>query len=305
MSRHGLRIAFFGASLVSAWGNGAATYYRGLIRALHARGHRTTFYEPGLPERQRYRDLDAAPGWARVRVYPAVGTEGLERCLEEARGADVVVKASGVGVFDALLEERVLELRSGGTQVVYWDVDAPVTLERLLKDPEDPLRARRPRIDRVFTRGGGDSVVFAYRDLGARECVPVHAAVDADVHRPVAADPRFDCDLAFLDERLPDLERRVESFFIRAADLLPDRSFLLGGEGWGGWPRPANVRYVGPVALREHDVLWGSARTVLDVRRALATRPRRGSSRRRGRGRACSRTCGRDSSSSWNRGASA
>ncbi|QRK09372.1 glycosyltransferase [Archangium violaceum] len=267
MSSHGLRIAFFGASLVSAWWNGAAMYYRGLLRALHARGHRITFYEPALPERQRHRDLPVAPDFATVVMYSAEGTQGLERCLEDARSADVVVKASGVGIFDEWLNARVLELKSGTTQVVYWDLDAPVTLERMAANPEDPFLALVPGYDRVFTQGGGDAVVLAYRDFGARECIPVYSAVDPDAHHPVGPEPRFDCDLVFMDDRLPDLERRVESYFMRAADLLPDKRFLLGGDGWGARSRPANMGYLGPVPLREHNAVRVSARSVLDVSR--------------------------------------
>src|SRR5437763_13615355 len=99
----GMNISFFGSSLVSAYWNGAATYYRGLIRALHERGHRVTFYEPDAFDRQQHRDLDDPP-WARVVVYPARRDDDALAALERARGADVVVKASGVGVFDALLE---------------------------------------------------------------------------------------------------------------------------------------------------------------------------------------------------------
>ena len=97
-----LHIAFFGSSLVSAYWNGAATYYRGIVHALHRRGHRVTFYEPDAFERQSHRDIDD-PDWARVVVYPGEGEAGVTRALEQARGADVVVKASGVGVFDELL----------------------------------------------------------------------------------------------------------------------------------------------------------------------------------------------------------
>src|SRR5919198_5579178 len=99
----GLDVAFFGSSLVSAYWNGAATYYRGIIRALHDRGHRVTFYEPDAYDRQRHRDIEDPP-WANVVVYPGEGEEHALRALESARSADLVVKASGVGVFDALLE---------------------------------------------------------------------------------------------------------------------------------------------------------------------------------------------------------
>src|SRR5919112_6644255 len=98
----GMNIAFFASSLVSAYWNGAATYYRGIVRALHARGHRVTFFEPDAFERQQHRDMDD-PDWARVVVYPADREADAAHALELARGADLVVKASGVGVFDAFL----------------------------------------------------------------------------------------------------------------------------------------------------------------------------------------------------------
>src|SRR3954464_11175969 len=106
----GLNIAFFGSSLVSAYWNGAATYYRGLIRALHKRGHRVTFYEPDAYERQQNRDIEN-PSWARVVVYLADESEAL-RCLPAARHADGIVKASGVGVFDSLLEAESFKMGS-------------------------------------------------------------------------------------------------------------------------------------------------------------------------------------------------
>src|SRR5262249_7455371 len=98
-----LDIAFFGSSLVSAYWNGAATYYRGLLRALADRGHRITFYEPDAYGRQAHRDIPD-PDWAEVVVYPADRGDDAWRVLEEARDADLLVKASGVGVFDDVLE---------------------------------------------------------------------------------------------------------------------------------------------------------------------------------------------------------
>src|SRR5216110_3338742 len=109
-----LRIAFFGSSLVSAYWNGAATYYRGIIRALAERGHRITFYEPDAYERQQHRDM-ADPDWARVVVYPAREPQDALGALDQARGSDLIIKASGVGVFDELLEQAVLELQSSRT----------------------------------------------------------------------------------------------------------------------------------------------------------------------------------------------
>lgn len=266
----GLKIAFFGSSLVSAYWNGAATYYRGIIRALHKRGHQVTFYEPDAYDRQKHRDL-ADPEWAKVVVYPA--TEGeVERCLALARGADLVVKASGVGVFDELLERRVLSLQSPSTRVVFWDVDAPATLERMEQNPDDPFRALVPRYDQVFTYGGGEPVVRAYGRFGARSCVPVYNALDPSTHHPVEPDPRFACDLAFLGNRLPDREERVEQFFFDAARRLPGRRFLIGGNGWAGAAMPANVRDVGHVYTQDHNAFNCTPRAVLNINRASMAR---------------------------------
>src|SRR5690349_22284634 len=99
--KNGLRIAFFGSSLVSAYWNGAATYYRGIVRAMAERGHRVRFYEPDAYDRQKHRDIDD-PSWAQVVVYSSHGTDAVRACLDDAAGADLIVKASGVGVFDQL-----------------------------------------------------------------------------------------------------------------------------------------------------------------------------------------------------------
>ncbi|GLC24306.1 CgeB family protein [Roseisolibacter agri] len=261
-----MRIAFFGSSLVSAYWNGAATYYRGIVRALHARGHHVTFYEPDAYERQRHRDIPD-PDYARVVVYAGEGTDGVSRALEDARGADLVVKASGVGVFDELLEREVLALRRPGSLVAFWDVDAPATLERVRADEADPFRALVPRYDLVLTYGGGDPVVAAYHALGARACVPVYNALDPATHHPVPRDARFACDLAFLANRLPDREARVDAFFFRAAAAAADRRFLLGGNGWHDRPMPANVAYVGHVYTGDHNAVNCSALAVLNVHR--------------------------------------
>jgi spore maturation protein CgeB len=264
--RRGLDVAFFGSSLVSAYWNGAATYYRGMIRALHARGHRTRFYEPDAYDRQAHRDIPD-PSWAQVVVYPSQDEAGVRRALGDARGADLVVKASGVGVFDALLEAAVLDLQGPRTLVAFWDVDAPATLERVQADPNDPFRALIPRYDLILTYGGGAPVVAAYQALGARECVPIYNALDPATHYPVAPEPRFAGDLGFLGNRLPDREARVEEFFLRAATLLPRARFLLGGSGWGDKPLPPNVRDVGHVYTRDHNAFNCTPRAVLNVAR--------------------------------------
>ncbi|MCK6546516.1 glycosyltransferase [Myxococcota bacterium] len=261
-----MNVAFFGSSLVSAYWNGAATYYRGLIRALAARGHHVTFYEPDAWDRQRHRDLDDPP-WAEVVVYPGTDEAAVHAMLDRASRADVVVKASGVGVFDALLEREVAGLRSELTTTAFWDVDAPATLERVRADPRDPFRALVPEYDLVFTYGGGARAIDTYEALGAARVVPVYNALDPEEHFPVPAEPRFTCDLAFLGNRLPDREARVDALFLAAARRLPSRSFILGGSGWDGDVLPPNVRALGHVYTRDHNALNSSALAVLNVTR--------------------------------------
>ena len=159
-----LKIAFFGSSLVSAYWNGAATYYRGILKALAANGHRITFYEPDAYDRQKHRDIPD-PHWADVVVYSAEDQRGVECALENARDADLIVKASGVGVFDALLEARVPAIKRPGAIAAFWDVDAPATLDRIAADPNDPFRALVPQYDLILTYGGGPPVVYGYSAL--------------------------------------------------------------------------------------------------------------------------------------------
>ena len=161
-----MKICFFGSSLVSSYWNGAATYYRGILKALAARGYEIVFFEPDAFERQSHRDIPDPP-WARVIVYPAT-PDGWQRSLETAaRSADFLVKASGLGIFDDELESAIVEIPTHALKV-YWDVDAPATLDSIASVPSHHLRIAIPHYDFVFTYGGGDPVVNAYRGL-ARE----------------------------------------------------------------------------------------------------------------------------------------
>ncbi len=261
-----MNIAFFGSSLVSAYWNGAATYYRGLLKALHARGHSIVFYEPDAFERQQHRDIPD-PDFARVVVYEN-SLEAMQRALNSARGADLVVKASGVGVFDAELEAGVLELKNSKNYVVFWDVDAPATLERMEQNADDPFRALVARYDGVFTYGGGAPVQQAYSSFGARFCEPIYNALDATTHFPGQRDERFQGDLGFLGNRLPDREARVRDFFLDVAAALPDKRFVLGGSGWDCHIElPPNVSNVGHVYTRDHNAFNATPRAVLNIAR--------------------------------------
>ncbi|HEX8418405.1 MAG TPA: glycosyltransferase [Sphingomonas sp.] len=260
-----MKIAFYGSSLLSSYWNGAATYYRGILRDLAGRGYDITFYEPDAFDRQLHRDIDP-PEWARVVVYPATEAS-MREVLADAARADIVVKANGVGVFDKELLEGVVARAAPHALKIFWDVDAAATLDEMRADPGHPVLAALSDIDMVLTYGGGPPVIDAYRGFGAAACVPIYNALDPTTHFPVAPDARFDADLAFLGNRLPDREARVEEFFLRPAASLPERSFLIGGNGWESKGMPANVRHRGHVYTAEHNAFNCTPKAVLNVAR--------------------------------------
>lgn len=262
-----MRLTFFGSSLVSSYWNGAATYYRGLLRSLHELGHDVTFCEPDAFGRQSRRDLAADPEYARVVVYHDAGER--ERLVADAlRESDWVIKCSGVGVWDAELEE---EVAAGGlaapARTAYLDVDAPATLGRIAASDADPFRPLVSLFDQVFTYGGGPPVIAAYEALGARDCTPIYNGLDPEEHRPVERKEPPEFDLLFMGNRLPDRERRVEQLFIRAAELAPDARFALGGEGWEDKTMPDNVTRLGHVPTARHNEVNANARLVLNIHR--------------------------------------
>ena len=260
-----MQIAFLGSSLLSSYWNGAATYYRGLIAALAQLGFKTTFYEPDAFDRQQHRDIDS-PDWATVVVYPATPQAVVDVCAAAAQ-ADVIVKASGIGVFDSEILAGALAAATPGKVRIFWDVDAPATLAEMRADATHPVRRALPELDAVLTYGGGPPVVEGYEALGARFCVPIYNALDPATHHPVPPQPRFAADLAFLGNRLPDREARVEAFFFDAARRLPERKFLIGGAGWEPWQLPPNVTAIGHVSTRDHNAFNATPLAVVNIAR--------------------------------------
>ncbi len=259
-----MKIAFYGSSLLSAYWNGAATYYRGMLSELAKRGWQITFYEPDALDRQQHRDIDP-PAWANVVVYDAT-PEACRAVIDRAVEADVVVKTSGVGVFDAELLDVMRAARPDAIRI-FWDVDAPATLAELRQNPDHPLLRTLPLLDFVLTYGGGPPVVEAYEAIGAARCRPIYNALDPTTHFPVPPEPRFVCDLALLANRLPDREVRIERFFLEPATRLPERRFLLGGSGWQDKSMPTNVEHVGHVGTADHNAFNCSPLAVLNVAR--------------------------------------
>src|SRR5919202_1359021 len=160
-----MKLVLFGSSLVSAYWNGAATYYRGICKAMHARGHEVVFVEPDIYDRQAHRDLVEDPPYAEVRVCR--GWPELQAELERARGADLVAKCSGVGGWD-------MELAAARAEPV---------------NTQGTFRSLIPRYDLILLYGGGPPVEAAYARLGARRTQLIYNAVDPEEYFPVAPDP--------------------------------------------------------------------------------------------------------------------
>ncbi len=264
-----MKIFAFGSSIVSSYWNGAATYYRGCYKYLARLGYDITFAEPDAYGRQQHRDSDDF-SYVHSLVYQP--TVDLDRMLALAAQADIVVKHSGIGVDDIELERRIPARCSRTAMTFIWDVDSPATIGRMRANPagphKDPFIHDIPGYDAILTYGGGPMARDGYLHFGARAYYSMYNGLDPETHHPVPPDPSLACDVAFLGNRLPDREARVEELFLRAAALAPDQSFLLGGEGWTGKPMPPNVRYIGHVPTDQHNRVNCSAGMVLNINRA-------------------------------------
>jgi spore maturation protein CgeB len=186
--------------------------------------------------------------------------------VARASQADVVIKHSGIGVDDALLEELVAGMNAY-CPTFFWDVDSPATLARMRNDPEDPFRELIPQFEAVLSYGGGPASKVGYLEFGARAYHTIYNALDPETHHPVAPDPGLNCDVLFLGNRLPDREARVDELFLQAAELAPASRFLLGGEGWGDKALPINVRWIGHVPTEDHNRANCSAGMVMNINR--------------------------------------
>jgi spore maturation protein CgeB len=258
-----MRIAFFGASLVSAFHNGAATYFRGILRALADHGHTIRFYEPINEERLTHRDI-LDPDWAQLVRFTPDG-EGVEAALDSAADADLIIKSSGVGVFDDLLDAAVPHCTAEHALSVYWDLEPATTLARLDSEVHHPLRSQLPSYDLVLLRYGGEDALEAFQRVGARTCFPVYPALDAEFHFPVVPPSAPMPGFAYLAHRRMERDAQVQRAFFDVAASLPGYRFMLGGCGWEDVAMPANVHYVGYVYTAEHNAYNCTANAVLNL----------------------------------------
>lgn len=257
-----LDIVIFGLSITSAWGNGHATTYRALTRALTERGHRVRFFERDVPWYARARDL-ASPPYARTRLYTSL--EELDACFAGEVRADLAVIGSYVPE-GARLGEWLLPRATGLT--AFYDIDTPVTVAHLDRGDCPYLTAELvPRFDLYLSFAGGPVLERLRGRYGARRPLPLHCSVDPREYFPVTR--RKSCDLGYLGTYSADRQPALERLLLEPARRCPARRFSVAGALYPAtiaWP--ANVTRAEHLAPGVHRSYYNSQRFTLNVTRA-------------------------------------
>jgi spore maturation protein CgeB len=265
-----MRWVIFGLTISSSWGNGHATLWRGLWRALARRGHHLVFFERDVPYYAEHRDLTELPGGDLV-LYPSWG-DVLPRARRELQGADAAIVTSYCP--DGVAAAQLLADGATGAPKVFYDMDTPVTLENLREGRPVPYLGERGLrdFDLVLSYTGGASLDALRSQLGAPRVATLYGHVDPQVHRPVAPAANYRCALSYLGTYASDRQAALEALFIEPARRMPALSFLIGGAQYpADFPWTANIRFVRHMPPAEHPAFFSSSRLTLSVtRRAMA-----------------------------------
>lgn len=264
-----MKLVVFGLSVSSSWGNGHATLWRGLIRALGRRGHQTVFYERDVPYYSSHRDLTELPG-LRLELYGA-WSEIRDRAGQDLANADAGIVTSfcpdGAAACDLVNDSRAA-IR------VFYDLDTPVTLDTLRAGERVPYigRGGLAPFDLVLSYTGGPALEQLRVRLGAPNVAPLYGHVDPEVHRPVPPEPRYAADLSYLGTYAADRQKALEALLVEPARLRPERRFVIGGAMYpSSFPWTRNIYSVGHLPPGEHPAFFASSRLTLNVtRRAMA-----------------------------------
>ncbi len=264
-----MKIVICGLTISSSWGNGHATIWRGLSRALIERGHRVVFFERDTPYYAGHRDLTELPG-AEIVLYPD-WTEVLPHARHHLSDADVGMVTSycpdGICASDAVLDSPV-PLR------VFYDLDTPVTLQYVREG--QPQSYIGPRglgdFDLVLSYTGGKAVDELRHQLGARRVAVLYGSVDPAAHRPTAAAPQYQADLSYLGTYAEDRQAALSALFIEPARRMPAQRFVIGGALYPpSFPWTPNIHFVRHLPPSEHPAFFCSSRLTLNVtRQAMA-----------------------------------
>lgn len=265
-----MKIVIFGLSVSSAWGNGHATIWRGLIRELHRSGHTVVFFEKDVPYYASHRDLHELPGGGELKLYSEwkdVAAQARRHLSEADVGMVTSYCPDAQAASDAVLGSSV-GLRT------YYDLDTPITLERLSAGqvvdyiPTGGLR----EFDLVLSYTGGRALDLLRERLGARATAPIYGSVDPETHFPVPSQAEYSALMSYLGTYAADRQPALESLLVRSAQHLPDQQFLIGGPLYpSDFKPPANVRLLPHVPPGAHPAFYCSSRWTLNLtRKAMA-----------------------------------
>jgi spore maturation protein CgeB len=260
-----MRLVIFGLTVSSSWGNGHATLWRGLCKALSRSGHEIEFFERDVSYYANHRDLKA-PETYKLTFYSDWNSV-LSRAQFAVTRADAAVVTSYCPDAQAASD---LVLGSGAAKVFY-DLDTAVTLETLRSEGKVDYIPRQGlgQFDLVLSYVGGRALDQLRNLLGARRVAPLYGSVDPDLHKPVPKSSHYDSDLSYLGTYAADRQHTLQELFLKPAQALPEKKFLLGGAQYpDDFPWNENVWFVQHVPPREHPAFYCSSRATLNVTRA-------------------------------------
>jgi spore maturation protein CgeB len=259
-----VNITVFGLTLSSSWGNGHATPYRAIIRALDRLGHKVHFFEKDVPYYSSRRDFDSCD-YCELTLYSA-WSNIRERALSVAAESDVVITASFLPE-GRRINDEILDL--SGPLRVFYDLDTPVTLNALRQGQVEYLDAAQiPAFDLVLSFTGGKALAELEHDYRARMVKPLYGCVDPDDYYRVAPAPQFQCDLSYMGTYSADRQVKLDALLLEPSRRHPEKLFLLAGSlypwhwQWGG-----NVRRIDHIAPAEHSSFYSSSRLTLNITR--------------------------------------
>lgn len=265
-----MKIVIFGLTISSSWGNGHATLWRALCRALADRGHRIVYYERDVPYYANNRDLDALP-YGELVLYED-WEDVRSRAADELGGADVGMVTSYCA--DGVAATRLV-LDSGRGLRVFYDLDTPVTLDAV--DRGAPVAYLPPEglggFDLVLSYTGGGALDGLRDRLGARRVAPLYGSVDPDVYAPVPVPAAGTWRLSYLGTFAEDRQDALNRYFLAVARRRPDLRFLLGGSQYpADFPWSDNIDFRRHVWPQQHPSFYCSAGLTLNVTRAAMAR---------------------------------
>jgi spore maturation protein CgeB len=261
-----VKIVVFGLTVSSSWGNGHATLWRGLCRAMARRGHRVVFFERDVPYYREHRDLTALPGGDLV-LYEAF-SDIRDRAVREVAEADAALVTSYCP--DALIATEIV-LAAPRARRVFYDLDTPITLARLRAG--ETVAYIGPGglagFDLVLSYTGGAALDALRDDLGARRARPLYGHVDPEVHRPAAPQPQYRADLSYLGTYAADRQAALAELFVEPARQRAEQRFLIGGAQYpADFPWTQNIHFVRHLPPAEHPSFFSASRLTLNVTRA-------------------------------------